>query len=310
MGRVLLYRETPRAFVEALRGAGYGGPLAVASDPEAVRALLPEAEVLIAMHPPRTPLGDLPRLRWVQSLTAGVDHWLRAGLADGVRLTRLVGVFGPAMTEHVLAVLLFAIKDLPGLEAAQAAHRWAPRRPALLRGRRVGIAGYGAIGRDVAQQLSCLGVEVWSLSRRPPQAEPHHRAFTSDRLAEFLSGLDALVSILPATDATEGMWNRTTLAMLPRGAIFVNVGRGSALVEADLPPLLAAGHIGFASLDVFRDEPLPADSGLWDAPNLLVTPHVAAPTRDEDAAVQVAHNLLCAEHGGTLVGEVSRERGY
>ncbi len=310
MERILLFRENPAPFVSALRAAGYRGPLTVAESREDAVALLAEAEVLIAMRPPADDLSRFTRLRWVQTLSAGVDRWLGAGLGEKVRLTRLVEAFGPAMAEHVLLVLLAAVKGLTGLQAAQAAHRWAPARPALLREKRVGVAGYGAIGRAVGQALHGLGVEVWTLSSRLPGPGPQRRAFTPDRLEAFLSGLDALVSILPKTAATTGMWNRRTLQMLPRGAIFVNVGRGSALVEEDLPPLLASGHIALAALDVFSTEPLPRDNPLWDAPNLLVTPHVSAPTRDREAAREVAENLRRDAEGRPLPGTVDRERGY
>ncbi|GMA30235.1 NAD(P)-dependent oxidoreductase [Litorihabitans aurantiacus] len=228
---------------------------------------------------------ELTSLRWAQTLTAGTDQIEAAGFADDVVLTSGNGLHDGPVAEHALALILAAARRLDVAVDARREHRWArelgvnqPRdnaeRFTLVGGARVVIWGFGGIGQRLAGHLSALGAEVTGVAQRAGE-RAGFPVVTADALPEVLADADVLVNILPATSATAEVVDAATLALLPRKAWFVNVGRGATVDEAALRTALWDGVIAGAALDVMATEPLPTDDPLWDTPNVILTPHSA-----------------------------------
>jgi phosphoglycerate dehydrogenase-like enzyme len=254
-----------------------------------VPAALREAEVLVvwgnAPERLRAAAASMANLRWVATLAAGPDAILGAGFDDAVMLTSGVSLHTAPVTEHTLALLLGVARRLPDLRDAQSARHWSsdlggiqPRfdRSAFrsLIGAHVVIWGFGHIGQRLAGLLMALEARVTGVARSAGErgGVPVVAAMDVDAL---LPQADALVMILPSLPSTRKALDAERLALLPRHAWLVNVGRGDTVDEAALARALADGTIAGAALDVFETEPLPATSPLWRMPNVLISPHAA-----------------------------------
>jgi phosphoglycerate dehydrogenase-like enzyme len=263
----------------------------------------------------RAVAGRMPRLRWVQTLAAGPDAVLGAGFPDDVVVTSGVGLHDRPVTEHALALVLALLRRLPEAIAAQAEHRWAgelgglqplhpPGRVTTLLGARVLVWGFGNIGQNLAPLLQALGAQVTGVGRSAGE-RVGFPVVAQDQLEAELGRTDVLVMILPATEATTHALGAARLAALPRHALVVNVGRGTTVDEPALVAALTEGIVAGAALDVTEVEPLPADSPLWDAPNLLLTPH-AAGGRPVGGDELVGTNLAALLAGRELRNVVAR----
>lgn len=247
----------------------------------------------------------MPRLRWVQAMTAGPDALLAAGLPDRVQVTVGRGFHDATVTEHAMALTLALVTRLPHYLRLQGGHVWdgpgfrplhSADRVATLIGARVLIWGFGSIGQHMAPLFTGLGAHVRGVASTAGD-RGGYECFTEDALPQLLPATDVLVLVLPATPATRHALNAARMAALPRTALVVNVGRGSCVDEAALNAALRAGQLGGAGLDVFETEPLPVDSPLWDAPNTIITPHAAGgrPVGVEAAVRANAARFLAGE---------------
>jgi phosphoglycerate dehydrogenase-like enzyme len=236
-------------------------------------------EVVLTLDLPYDIGKVAPRLRWVQSIGAGVSQLTSAGLADaGVRLTSGAGVNAVSISEFVLARLLQFWKRLPEIDRYATERRWQPTFGREVAGLTLGVVGLGAIGRQVAIRGRALGMEVIALRRtaRAGDTDPDvDQLLGPDGLLELARSCDAVVAAVPETPDTIDIFDQRFFATLRPGGYFVNVGRGSAVVETALLDALSSGQLAGAALDVVREEPLPASSPLWDVPNLLISPHSA-----------------------------------
>lgn len=257
----------------------------------------------------------MPNLRWVQTLAAGPDAVLSAGFPDDVVVTAGSGLHDLTVTEHALALTLSLVRRLPAAARAQAEHRWAEElgglqplhpegRTTTLIGARVLVWGFGNIGQTLAPVLSALGAEVRGVARRGGERSGFPVVAEQDLDAE-LGRTDVLIMILPSTAETDRALDVRRLAALPAHAYVVNVGRGSTVEEPALVAALARGRLAGAALDVTETEPLSADSPLWGAPNLVLTPH-AAGGRPVGADDLVAGNLAALLAGRALRNVVDR----
>ena len=261
-----------------------------------------------------------PQLRWMQHLYAGVERCVAIpGIAGrGIVLTNMQKIAGPVMSEHVLALMFGLSRGLGTYVPKQAKGEWAEdtvpeSRMWMLEGKTLFVAGLGGIGVEVARRAHALGMNVIATRNTPHEKPP----FVSDQglsgdLLSFVARADVIVNALPLTPETKGVFGSRAFDAAKRGALFINVGRGGTVVTADLLAALEDGRLGGAGLDVTDPEPLPADHPLWHAPNVLITPHVAAVTDlGEEPRWQIAReNLKRFAVGGRLLSEVDIKRGY
>jgi phosphoglycerate dehydrogenase-like enzyme len=256
-----------------------------------------------APPPPAAALAGLPKLRVVQLLSAGVERWAPL-IPPGVELLNGRGVHGASTAELAVAGLLASLRELPRFEDDRRAHRWAPVVTEGVTGRRVLVLGAGDIGRRVAAALGAFDAEVTLVARRLRDGV---RAMAD--LPELLPTQEAVVIALPLTPDTERLVDAGFLAALPDGARVVNVARG-AIVDTDALLAELTSRRLHAVLDVTDPEPLPADHPLWDAPNLLLTPHVGGGTRnwEQRAYRLVREQLLRFARGEDLANRV--DAGY
>lgn len=217
-------------------------------------------------------LGRMPKLRVIQTLSAGVD-WLLAAVPSGVRLCDARGTRDWPVAEWVLGAILASLKHFGEARDSQRAHDWRWHEPDELAGKTVMILGYGSIGLTVERLLVASEAEVIRVARH---ARPGVHAV--DELASLLGLADVVVVLLPLTAATKGLLDREMLGHMRDGALLVNVARGQIVDTEALLEQLQTGRIR-AALDVTEPEPLPADHQLWDAPGLVITPHFAGDTR-------------------------------
>lgn len=246
---------------------------------------------------------DAPALAWLQVFSAGVDHPVFTMVRErGVRLTTASGAAARPIAHHVIMSLLALAHDLPGFQRDQHQKRWRPRDIDDVELRTVGVIGMGPIGTEVARLATQFGMNVIGLRRTVSSAEPCE-TWTFDRFHELLGLVDDLVLALPLQPATRRLIGDREMCLLRRGARIVNVGRGELIDEAALIEHLRTGHIGAASLDVFDTEPLPADSPLWELPNVIVTPHSSGNT---PLASRRVEELFVENFGAWMRGEPLR----
>lgn len=254
-------------------------------------------------------LPSLPDVQWVQSTWAGVRPLIELEHRH-YTLTGVKDVFGPQISEYVLGYLLaHELRILRRLEE-QRQRNWWPGESGALHGKRLGILGAGSIGRAIAGTARTLGVSVVGLSRSGAEKPEFDSVYPATHLAEFLGKIDYLVSVLPDTPSTDNMLNAETLAMLSSHAVFVNVGRGNVVDDAALVDALGQGKLAGAVLDVFDEEPVPRDSPIWDATNLLMTAHMAAISHPRLIAPIFLDNYRRFVSGRELIHVVDFERGY
>jgi glyoxylate/hydroxypyruvate reductase A len=257
-------------------------------------------------------LASLPSLKLILSLGAGVDHLLcDAHLPRHVPIVRLVDPhMTDAMSEYVvLQALRLHRRDLE-YRSQQEDLVWRELDQQNAVDRRIGILGLGELGRDAARKLKALGFDVAGWSRGNKTIAGITSYAGAAGLRPLLARSEILVCLLPLTTETEGILNASTLALLPKGAALVNAARGAHLVEEDLLDALASGQISAAVLDVFREEPLPAEHPFWHHPRVIVTPHVAAFTNPRTAAPIILDNIRRFEEGRLLLNRVDPARGY
>lgn len=248
-----------------------------------------DAEMLVTWSSPPKILADaarrLPRLRWVQTLSAGPDVALRAGFGPDVVISSGQSLHDDTVTEHTLALVLATVRRIDVSLAAQREHHWAKEiafaqadpvtgREYTLDGARVTIWGFGSIALRLAPLLTALGARVTGVASRAGERSGYP-VVGPDGLDALLAETDLLISLLPAIPATRHILDARLLGLLPPSARFVNVGRGATVDEEALADALQSGRLAGAALDVMETEPLPEDSPLWDLPNLILTPHVA-----------------------------------
>jgi phosphoglycerate dehydrogenase-like enzyme len=231
----------------------------------------------------------MPRLRWIHSMTAGVDPLLSPEIAErGLLVTNAAGAYGVAIAEYAFAALVLLARRLPDLLLAGRRHEWPEHElGGEIAGKLVGIVGYGGIGRHLAQLCSGAGARVWGLRRRPQAGGrgAAERVLEAGGLDELLRSADLIVIAASLNASSRNLLGRRELALTKPGALLVNVSRGAVLDEAALLAALHEGRLAGAVLDVTRQEPLPADSPLWEAPNLWITPHISGGTRESRARV-------------------------
>lgn len=267
-------------------------------------------EVAVVWKPDPAMWAGMPDLRCVMALGAGVED-LVAAIPAGVLLTRVVDpLLTASMTEYVLLHVLRYHRNQPAHEADQAGGMWHAREYPRASERTVGILGLGALGADAARRLADLGFRVLGWSRGPKHVPGVHGLHGPDGLDALLGQSQIVVCLLPHTAATENILDARAFARMPRGACVINAARGAHVVDADLIAALDAGQLAGATLDVFRQEPLPATHPFWTHPGVTMTPHIASLTDYQAVAAAICDNICRLHAGQPLRDLVDRTRGY
>ena len=255
-------------------------------------------------------LPAMPGVEWVQSTWAGVTPLLQLERRDYL-LTNARGVYGQQMSEYVFAYMLAHEVHAFARMSAQRDKRWDPSEESgSLLGKQLGLIGTGSIGRHVARTARAFGMKVRGLNRSGTVYDEFDSVKPIGDLDEFLGDLDYLVIVLPDTPATDNLIGASEFDRLPDSCYLVNVGRGNAIDDDALIDALRTNKIAGAALDVFKQEPLPADSALWGAPNITITPHVAAVTFASAIAPVFLDNLKRFRAGENLRHVVDFDAGY
>ncbi|GAA0432446.1 D-2-hydroxyacid dehydrogenase [Leifsonia naganoensis] len=298
----------------------HGGirPVLSPADQERWNALVRRADVAFDFDlddPGSLPLRA-PRLRWVQATSAGIGGFMkRTGLdASDLQVTTAAGTHAIPLAEFALTGALYFVKGVPHLRRRQTEHTWERYTTRQLAGMRVSVVGVGAIGRTVVRVFHDLGAVVTAVGRPGGSYDLHPDVAVSDisRIEEVLPATDIVVLCTALTDETEGLLSAPRIAMLPHGAIVVNIARGQVIDEDALIGALRSGDLGGACLDVFREEPLPPDSPLWDMENVLVSPHSASTVSSENRTLTelFIDNLGRFRDGRPLINLYDPARGY
>jgi phosphoglycerate dehydrogenase-like enzyme len=303
-------------------------------EPEKMEPALADCDIMVTFRVPKDLARRAPRLKWIHLMSAGAEHALQAGVFDNpnILLTSSSGIHGTTIGEYILASMLVYAHQIHVPLRAQIRHEWVAQRHFMktvfdLRGKTVGVVGYGSIGREAGRLADAFGMEVYALKRDPqnhsdpgwcapnvgdPEGRIPRRWFGPDQRLEMVGLSDFIVVTLPLTPQTRHFLGAREFAATRPGAYVVNVGRGEVIDQDAMIDALKSGRLGGAGLDVTTPEPLDAESALWDIDNVLLTPHISGARQGyNDAAFEVfAENLRRFTTGQEMVNLIERSRGY
>src|SRR5713226_537069 len=290
---------------------------------EAIRKRWPEMRVVHLPNYDRfaEELKDAKKLKWIHSTAAGVAQLMYPELRDsGIMVTNPSGIFSVPMAEHTIGLLLALARNFPDSVRHQDHAHWSqqelwdkPQHLTEINGQVLLIVGYGSIGREVARRARAFEMRVWGVTRSGEgDRTDAEKIFAAAKLPEALPEADYVLIAAPETAETRHLMGAKEIARMKRGARLINVGRGSLLDEAALLRALESGALGGAAIDVAKLEPLPAESPLWKAPNLMITPHTSAVSdRLWDRQTEILIELLERWfEGRELFNRVDFARGY
>jgi phosphoglycerate dehydrogenase-like enzyme len=314
--QALLFLQNPKPYVDRLTADGLYdrcdfSVVAPGTEPDAT--VLQNAEVLFSMGPPPGLLAKMPKLKVIQSLTAGVDHWLaRKDLTPAHTLIAARGTHRIQVPENILGALFHITKKYHQIALQQAESRWNRSVSDTLAGKTLGILGLGAIGQQVAVKAAALEMRVIGTKRTPEAVDGVEKVYGFDDTDKVLAESDYVVVLLPVTPLTENLLNAKRIAKMKPGAWLINFARGAIIVDDDLIAAVKAKTIAGAVLDVFRTEPLPSEHPFWKTPGIWVLPHIGGyhPDRDSWVAELLSDNIRRHLDGQPLREVVDRARGY
>jgi phosphoglycerate dehydrogenase-like enzyme len=255
------------------------------------RQMMAKAEVLFG-YVPQGYQADVkkwfPKLRWNQSTSAGIGwgakryNWTDTDIV----FTTASGIHETPLAEFCIMSMLMYVKDYFWMEEEKARKHWARTCSTELRGKTLAIIGLGKVGREIARIAKCMGMRVIATKRHTEGVDPNSvsvdEIYPWNSLDTLLRESDFLTLICPETEETRGLIGRNEFSKMKRGALLINIARGSIVDEDALIEALRSGHLGGAALDVFRVEPLPPDSPLWDMPRVIISPHSASTADTEN----------------------------
>jgi len=313
---VLLWTDQSAAYLNAIKAAGLSDRVAVDTlsrkeKPSADQ--LARTEALMAGAVPAGLLPKMPKLRWAQAMSAGVEGWLALpDLPAGLTLTCARGTHTESMPENIVGALFHVAKPYSTAVENQKSVKWVHTVAQPLTGKTLGILGLGAIGQEVARIVTALGMRVIGTRRRPAPMANVAEVLPPDRTDEVLSRSDFVLLLLPATPDTDNLIDAKRLAKMKPTAWLLNFGRGHLIKDDDLIAAVKAKTIAGALLDVFRQEPLPAEHPFWRTEGIIVLPHIGGPhpERDRFVARLFVDNLGRFLDGVPLKEVVDRAAGY
>ena len=270
-----------------------------------------EAEVAVCWQTPHGLYAQMPNLKVVHSIAAGVDNVVAGQDVSSLPVCRVVDpMLAEGMLQFVLWGVLYFHRRLDAALASQRIKQWKHPGQTPAATCRIGLMGLGELGGLIASRLPLLGYTVSGWSRTPHEL-PGVTVFSGEAAYDdFLAQTDVLVCLLPLTPQTRGILGQRTFDALPKGSALIHCGRGEHLVERDLIAALGSGQLRGAVVDVFEQEPLAPDHPLWSTPGVVVTPHMASAAAFEVIAQQVARNIAQLRAGQPFFNQVDTARGY
>lgn len=254
-----------------------------------------------------------PKLKWIHALSAGVENLLFPELqASHTILTNSRGIHGIPISEHVFALMLAFTRGLNFFIRQQTEHLWKRAQVEEIHDKTIGIVGLGSIGREIAKKAKAMGMHVIACKQNMTNELFVDALYPSEELAEVLKAADFVIASVPLVEETKELFRLEQFQQMKPTAYFINIARGGIVREADLVTALQTGLIRGAGLDVFEDEPLPAASPLWDMPNVIITPHLAAlsPNYMDRAIKLFADNLHRFLQNKEMLNVIDKQRGY
>jgi phosphoglycerate dehydrogenase-like enzyme len=316
MTQTLLWLNETEAYRRALEEAGLAARLNIETlrlDEAPTPGQLAATEVLLALNVPPGVLAKMPKLRWIQAITVGIDNWLaRADLLEGIALTCARGSHRVAMPENILGALFHITKPYAQATIDQKESRWVRHVSEPLAGKTLGILGLGTIGKELARKAAALELRVIGTKRSPDAIPGVDKVYAPEQINEVLAQSDFVLLLLPLTEKTDCIINAATLSRMKPGAWLLNFGRGGLIKDEDLVAAVKNKTIAGAVLDVFRTEPLPKEHAFWETGGITVVPHIGGliAGRDEIVAGIFAENVRRFLNDEPLKGLVERDRGY
>jgi phosphoglycerate dehydrogenase-like enzyme len=314
--QLLLWTDAPAAYLDAIKAAGLAQRVEITSLPRKEKPSaeqLARTEALMAHGVPPGVLSSMPKLRWAQAMTAGVEGWVALpDLPERVMLTCARGTHRESMPENIIGALFYVAKPYAAAVENQKHSKWVQSVAQPLTDKTLGILGLGAIGQDVARIASVIGMRVIGTRRHPQPMKNVAEVFAPQRTDEVLAQSDFVLLLLPATRETDNFINAERLAMMKPSAWLLNFGRGHLIKDADLIAAVKAKKIAGAMLDVYRQEPLPSEHPFWTTAGIIVLPHIGGPhpQRDQIVARLLVENLSRFLDGKPLKEVVDRNAGY
>ncbi|MBV4534967.1 D-2-hydroxyacid dehydrogenase [Pseudomonas urmiensis] len=309
--RVLIAEQDHANYARLLAEAAPDLQVVTSGDSAELARLAPDSPVWLGQPDLLASLlrqGHKPQ--WVQSTWAGITPLLADGLPRDYRLTRAVGIFGQVMAEYMLTYMLGHERDVLSRLVSQVERRWDDRPGRTLEGRQVLIVGTGDIGQRVAEFLLPFGVVLRGVASSAREQAPFIEVAGLDQLPRMVEQADYVLNLLPDTPATHDLYDAALFKRFKPSALFINAGRGVAVVDGDLVEALKEGHLAGAVIDVCRQEPLPQRHPFWTAWGLLLTGHSSAPTSPAAMVRLFVENAQAYAAGQGLRGEVDFLRGY
>lgn len=313
---ILLWTDQTAPYLDAIAAAGLDDRVAVDTLPRKEKPSaqqLARTEALMAGAVPPGLLPAMPKLRWAQAMSAGVEGWLALpDLPSGLALTCARGTHTESMPENIIGAIFHVAKPYAVAVENQKSSKWVHTIAQPLTGKTLGILGLGAIGQEVARIASALGMRVIGTKRRPAPTPNVAEVLPPDRTTDVLAQSDFVLLLLPATTDTENLIDAKRLARMKPTAWLLNFGRGHLIKDDDLIAAVTSKRIAGAVLDVFRQEPLPSDHPFWKTDGIIVLPHIGGPhpQRDKFVARLFVDNLRRFLDGAPLKEVVDRTAGY
>jgi phosphoglycerate dehydrogenase-like enzyme len=313
---VLLWTDSTAAYLDAVKAAGLADRVAIDTLPRRQKPSaeqLARTEALMAGGVPAGLLPTMPRLRWAQAMSAGVEQWLALpDLPAALTLTCARGTHTESMPENIVGALFHVAKPYHTAVENQKQRTWVHTVAQPLTGKTLGILGLGAIGQEVARIVSALNMRVIGTKRRPAPTPNVAEVLPPEHTDEVLAQADFVLLLLPATQETDNFIDAKRLSKMKRTAWLLNFGRGHIIKDDDLIAAVKHKQIAGALLDVFRQEPLPAEHPFWTTDGIIVLPHIGGPhpQRDSFVARLFVENLRRFLDGEPLKEVVDRDAGY
>jgi len=284
----------------------------VVNEPEDIQTNIAEAEIIMGIPFLASPYIDQAKnLKWFQSSFAGVDALTQPGMRRDYVLTNVKDTYGKPMAEYTFAYILGLKRKIVEHLSWQKENKWNQFEASVIESETIGIVGTGSIGSEIAKIAKAFGMKTVGLKNTPGEVEHFDKTYSSENKSEFFaSHLDYLVSVLPATATTLDFYNADTFSQLTSSPLFINVGRGNNVNEDDLCKAIDSNQISGAVLDVFKQEPLPQKSKLWDQKNVWITPHTSGYVDIDGVHKICEENYSRYLNNEELLYQIDFDKGY